>query len=585
MKIAEAENCGLVALKQMTQVKNISMFSLIHLAKDNGINLYFCQVDPADLVKVARPAILHQKNHFVYVEDGTPMPAGAYTGYVLTTRPFNEPLPHSLAKKIFGQSIFSSIGNAIGNAYNSAKSAVSRVASNVSRAAAPVVSRVASAARSVASNVGRSTANVVRGITAAIRPIVNSSRVAAAPSSSGYRYAGTPVQPSTAFGSRLAPSNVASGGFRAPGGNIIPGASTPLSFAGVNPGGFGSSVSNFVNGAASLASNVGTGIQNAVSSLSHGAAVPASMSPASSNYSLPGAHAGGFAAATSPRAASVTPGAAPTASMSPSRYSSAGQVAGGATPGAPDQTSQYRQDYGIQTPSTFYGTPGDWEHNQSMQTDPGNPFGFSQSMSPSAYSPGGGGNRGGGGGGGGGGGQDGGGDFTGAAPNDTMANYSQASQFLGYGGLPTATRDQLNKYAGMSLDDLTKEFTQQNDAGMRQLDEKYQQQKDELMTQYANYGQDPMTSSDAQNKLARLDRDYAQSKAEYQQQITSAAQDKAIQFKKEMLSQSMSQGQFDYKAAMDLAQNIGQDRQLQAALDSHNPELLQQVLVSIMGRK
>src|SRR3990167_6859147 len=96
-------NCGLTALEKITKLETASMFTLIHLAKDNGINLYFCNVEPEELVKVARPAIFHQDNHFVFVKDGDPMPAGDYDGYVLTPKPINEPLPYSLAKKIRGQ--------------------------------------------------------------------------------------------------------------------------------------------------------------------------------------------------------------------------------------------------------------------------------------------------------------------------------------------------------------------------------------------------------------------------------------------------------------------------------------------------
>ncbi len=95
-------NCGLKALEQMANLKNISMFSLIHLAKDNGVNLYFCKVEPEELVSVTRPAIFHQKNHFVHVDNDKPMPPGEYDGYVLTPKPMHEPLPYSLAKKVKG---------------------------------------------------------------------------------------------------------------------------------------------------------------------------------------------------------------------------------------------------------------------------------------------------------------------------------------------------------------------------------------------------------------------------------------------------------------------------------------------------
>src|SRR3990167_3442770 len=94
--------CGLKALERIIELKEVSMFTLIHLAKDNGLNLYFCKVEPEELVQVARPAIFHQKDHFVFIENGEPMPGGEYDGYVLTSKPLHEPLPFSLAKKVRG---------------------------------------------------------------------------------------------------------------------------------------------------------------------------------------------------------------------------------------------------------------------------------------------------------------------------------------------------------------------------------------------------------------------------------------------------------------------------------------------------
>ena len=95
-------NCGLKAIETMMEMKHVSMFSLIHLAKDNGVNLYFCKVTPDELLLVTRPAIFHQKDHFVYVNNGEAMPTGEYTGYVLTPKAIHEPLPFVMAKKVKG---------------------------------------------------------------------------------------------------------------------------------------------------------------------------------------------------------------------------------------------------------------------------------------------------------------------------------------------------------------------------------------------------------------------------------------------------------------------------------------------------
>ena len=96
------QNCGLVALKGIKELKNASMFTLLHLARDNGIELYFCKVDIADLPIVKRPAILHANNHFILAEEGKPLENANYTGWVLTPKPIGLLLPYSLAKQIIG---------------------------------------------------------------------------------------------------------------------------------------------------------------------------------------------------------------------------------------------------------------------------------------------------------------------------------------------------------------------------------------------------------------------------------------------------------------------------------------------------
>src|SRR3990167_1248390 len=95
-------NCGLSALKGIVDLKNASMFTLLHLARDNGMNLYFCKVDVKDVPLVKRPAILHANNHFVLAEDNKPLEEANYSGWVLTSKPIGVPLPYSLAKQISG---------------------------------------------------------------------------------------------------------------------------------------------------------------------------------------------------------------------------------------------------------------------------------------------------------------------------------------------------------------------------------------------------------------------------------------------------------------------------------------------------
>lgn len=544
------DNCGIVALEKMTQISNISMFTIIHLAKDNGVNLYFCKVEEDELIKVPRPAIFHQENHFVFVDNGKAMPVGKYTGYVLTTKPPNEPLPFSLAKKIHGQSILSSIGNFASNAFSSAKKAVS----SAGRTVANVASRVAAP-------VARVTSSVVKGISAAIRPVVSAARQA----TSVVSHVAAPVIRSAAAAPQGVLKYVGQAAQQAP---------SVFNAAKMAAGGVFNTLSQT---ASKIAQPINSGtFGNSIYSgnnMTSGATVSRPLNLASGGTTSPGHVTTGPSVKNTPSLTSSFSGA----SFLPGQSTAAATMAGGGGSVMDSLNAQGNQ-------------PGGYlDRNQQFigQTDPNDPFGFGQGygsrMSPSSYSSSGQSGGGGGGGGGDSGGNVNYGDLSGLQ-NNSMANYSTATQFLGYGGLPTATRDELTKYANSSIDDLTKQFTQGNDQATRQLEEKHQQERNALMTQYANYGQDPMTSSDAQNKLSALDRQYAQAQSELTQNGQNAALDKAIQFKKEMLQNSMAQGQFDYNAAMDLAKQVGMDQQLNFALQSKNPEVLQNVLASIFQK-
>ena len=95
-------NCGIKALQGIVNVQSISMYTLINLARDNGINFYFCRIEVKDLPLVRRPAIIHSDDHFTLIEDNQPLPQGEFSGWVLTPKPFGRPLPFALAREITG---------------------------------------------------------------------------------------------------------------------------------------------------------------------------------------------------------------------------------------------------------------------------------------------------------------------------------------------------------------------------------------------------------------------------------------------------------------------------------------------------
>lgn len=86
-KTESIDNCGLVALKNLSELKVTSVYSLINIARDNGLKLYPYKVPVAKLSSVPFPAIFHTENHFVYVDSKEEFDKKLkYTGNVLLTK-------------------------------------------------------------------------------------------------------------------------------------------------------------------------------------------------------------------------------------------------------------------------------------------------------------------------------------------------------------------------------------------------------------------------------------------------------------------------------------------------------------------
>jgi len=99
-------NCGLTALKNLSELKNISMQTLIDIAEDNGLKLYPYKVSVEKLSLVPRPAIFHAEDHFVYISpEQTEFDNLKYTGHILLTQKADYPEIESIElKKIIGGS-------------------------------------------------------------------------------------------------------------------------------------------------------------------------------------------------------------------------------------------------------------------------------------------------------------------------------------------------------------------------------------------------------------------------------------------------------------------------------------------------
>lgn len=103
-------NCGLTALRNLSELKNTSIKTLIQAGEDNGLKLYPYKVPVSKLSSIPMPAILHSENHFVYISSKDKIdPKLKYTGNVLLTKKVLYPkIKTAQLKKITGATFVSS---------------------------------------------------------------------------------------------------------------------------------------------------------------------------------------------------------------------------------------------------------------------------------------------------------------------------------------------------------------------------------------------------------------------------------------------------------------------------------------------
>lgn len=477
-------NCGIKALQKMVPLAKISMFTLSHLARDNGIKLYLCKVSQDDLMSVARPAIFHQKDHFVFVENGEALPDGEYDGYVLTKRALGESLPYTAGKHIYGSK---KLGNVIAPIVTGIASVINPILGAVVGAAAGA--HQASGGAGFEGGKGE----FYRIGTGAL---------------SGYAAGTNPALSAASAAIGEVPTAIMTGDYLRP----LQAGLTQYGAAKISP--------NIVSSAKNLASGIfkpaGTGVD---------------IAPTSASIGTPTGYTGSV---TLPGQGSTNVNSARLLSIGASPSTTSTVPASAASPG------QSGFDY------------------KKILSNPNILGAAASTLLPPPK-----------------------------APNfNTAANFSKAAEYLGqdnFNALPSATRDQLERYTNASISDLAKEFTLQDDKGLRELQDRKQRAVDQLLVTYSSAGQNPLHSTQAQQQLTEINRQYDQSIAEYQQQIQNAGTERAIKFKQDILAKSMEQGQFDYESAFELATYLGQDDQLRYALESKNYEALQEVLAQIFS--
>lgn len=80
------KNCGLIALSDITEIKNITLKTLVLLAKDNGLNLNVFNVPINEITNDILPAILESEGHLSYIKNVAELDGLKLTGNVISTR-------------------------------------------------------------------------------------------------------------------------------------------------------------------------------------------------------------------------------------------------------------------------------------------------------------------------------------------------------------------------------------------------------------------------------------------------------------------------------------------------------------------
>ena len=167
---------------------------------------------------------------------------------------------------------------------------------------------------------------------------------------------------------------------------------------------------------------------------------------------------------------------------------------------------------------------------------------------------------------------------------DALQNYNAASKYLEGVNLPSSTMDQLHNYVVSPISDLKKQIynPDSSNAALLSLDKQYQEALGQVNRLAANSGQSAATSSDVQNQVNEINRQWAEAKSNLTAQLDQQATTQAISIKQWALDQSIKQGQFDVNSAMELASQVGLQQQLQYAMDSKNYDAFQQIIAKLL---
>lgn len=546
-------NCGLSALSKIGALKNVSAFTLVHLARDNGMNLHVFKVlDNKDLLRVARPCILHQKDHFVFVKNGEALPQGEYTGIVLGPTVMGRTMSLAEAKFITGQKNFVTGKNKDGEqtGHGAIIDILAVVGSIIT--ANPLTGAAIEAGGGAIEraqnqdvlgspyNPGSLLKDAATGFfegAGAIGGVQGVSAGAANAASAG----GTQSLPS-------AVANFGKGAFQ----GVTQSASHPISTsahgltidagaAGINTLGSQSIASGINPGLLSQSAN--SGISGVPSGYASGLGVGGATG-AATGFSATGTGAG-YASSILPDIGGFTASSyAPIAGFDASQFTYPGQSAGAANvaSGGGGLLDKVTGAVGNSFNSNPIGT---------LATGVG-ALGLFGSKAPA---------------------------YDAASP---IENYKTTSQYLGPNALTAPTENQLNSYISTPIEDLAKTFTGTSTRVKDAINQAYDNQKQGLVHQFAQAGQNMANSSELQDKVSQLEQKRSTDLSNAELEVQNAGIGQAIQVKQQALSQGMQAGQFNQALAMQLATLTGDQQNLQYAIANNDYQSFQQIMGKLL---
>ena len=528
-----SKNCGINALEKIAELKQVSALSLIHLARDNGIDLWIYKIKDKDTMNVQRPAIFHSENHFEYIENGEPLPKQKWTGYVLTTRSIGIPISHAEAKLVKGAGpvlIPVLIGAAVSTAVKVTTNVITKK---------PAFEGVGGAVGigALTGGIGGIAGSLAQGGAAAIQV----GKAASLLQKVGTVAAAHPYITGAAVGAGAGAAGLAGdGGIKGAIEGGLTGVGTAAGIKGVGK------FSEAYKTATAAGKNIG-----AASLAGFGAATGLGGGTAGATGTLPAGATIGKATVGATKAPFVQ-GLSGAATFSPAEhaaYLASGRT--GASIGAIkglSATTQQAIDTSAKSAGFFNTTAG------KLAGAAGTAI-VGKTLGPKAPA---------------------------ALQYDPTKQYSVLKDILGEQALPASTKEQLEKDITTPLSQLSTQFTPQKDQIFRRVNQSFDRAEQNLRRVYASAGQNERTSSDLRNELQKSQQDRATALAEAEQELVNEGLRRGIEAKQFALARSIEGNQFNIGLALELADAIGQKEAFEAALQQDDVNKFNEILANIM---